>query len=219
MSIESDFEDIPSPIDLRDLAQAQAWVEDTVARRPARPRFFDAFAAVLNAHFKRSFSVLELGSGPGHLAKIILSRCDVRSYSAVDFSEAMHALAREHLGDAAKKVSFVTCDFRESWANALGPVDVVLMMQAAHEVRHKSRQPALFKQVHQSLSHGGTFLFCDHYWEKDSTKHSDPFLQRDEQPQKLVAAGFNEVTLIRDEGGMALYSSKKSGFAMGPRST
>jgi hypothetical protein len=37
-------DDVPSPIDFHDPVQARAWVEDTVKRRPYRPRFFAAFA-------------------------------------------------------------------------------------------------------------------------------------------------------------------------------
>jgi hypothetical protein len=43
----SDEADIPTPIDFHDIAQARAWMERTIAIRPWRPAFFDAFAAAL----------------------------------------------------------------------------------------------------------------------------------------------------------------------------
>jgi hypothetical protein len=83
---------------------------------------------------------MELGSDPGHLAGTILRNCEVESYVAVDFSNAMHDLAREFLGLDAGRVSFVLEDFRQShWVTSIGVADAVLTMQAAHEVRHKTR--------------------------------------------------------------------------------
>src|SRR5262249_48737925 len=111
-------EDIPSPIDFHDLAQARAWVENTALRRPWRPAFFDAFAAALKAQFQRPFTVLELGSGPGQLAEQILGQCTVRHYTALDFSEAMHSIAGERLGAWRDTVTYLTRDFRDAgWAD------------------------------------------------------------------------------------------------------
>jgi len=62
---------VPSPIDFADVAQARAWVADTVRRRPGRLQFGPAFAAALNACFN-TIRVVELGSG--HLADAILRR-------------------------------------------------------------------------------------------------------------------------------------------------
>src|SRR5437764_262326 len=99
--------DVPSPIDFHDPAQAKSWEQNTIVRRPWRPEFFQAFASELNSRFSQPFSVLELGSGPGHLAQQILSACQVARYCALDFSDAMHALACERLGPFAAKVEFV----------------------------------------------------------------------------------------------------------------
>ena len=57
-------DDVPSPIDFHDPVQARAWVQDTIRRRPYRPRFFAAFASALNERFDKPLDILELGSGP-----------------------------------------------------------------------------------------------------------------------------------------------------------
>jgi SAM-dependent methyltransferase len=203
--------EIPSPIDFDDSAQARAWVDATVAQRPSRPRFFAAFAAALNAHFNRPIRVAEVGSGPGHLAKAIIHGCNVSSYTAIDFSAAMHDLAREHLGESCGHVHFLRRDFRrDDWAEGLGPLDAVVTMQAAHEVRHKTRQPALLKDIHTAIDTGGLLLFCDHYSKAGSTNDSGLFLAHAEQPALLETAGFRHVEQLLDEGGMALYRACKS---------
>src|SRR5215468_8442237 len=100
-----DDDDVPIRVDFRDAATARAWIEDTRIRRPYRPRFFAAFCSALVDRPK--LRVLELGSGPGQLAREILAHCDVSTYVALDFSPAMHALAAEHLGELASRVMFV----------------------------------------------------------------------------------------------------------------
>ena len=196
--------DVPSPIDFHDPAQALTWMQDTVRIRPWRPRFFAAFAAALNGYGDAPLSVLELGSGPGHLAATILSACPVSEYVALDFSDAMHELARAHLGPLANRVRFERRDFREpDWTSGFSPFDVVLTLQAVHETRHRTRSPALFQQIRGSLKPGGLFLYCDHYL--GLSKNADLYLERDEQPMALAAANFTNIERILDEGGMALY--------------
>jgi SAM-dependent methyltransferase len=208
MAMQDIAPEIPSPVDFDDPAQARAWVASTVEKRPWRPRFFAAIASALNAYFNRPIRVAEVGSGPGHLAKAILESCNVSTYTAIDFSAAMNNLAREHLGE---NVRFVQRDFRrDGWAEGLGAFDAVVTLQAAHEVRHKTRQPALLKNIHGAIEEGGLLLFCDHYSEAGSTKDMGLFLTHDEQPALLEAAGFLRVEQLLDAGGMALYRACKS---------
>src|SRR5690606_1888663 len=114
-----DEEDVPIRVDHRDPETARAWLEDTRLRKPFRQNFRAAFCAALSPH--RQLRILELGSGPGELAREILLHCDVASYTALDWSQAMHDIATEHLGDLAGRVSFVVRDFREpTWPANLG---------------------------------------------------------------------------------------------------
>jgi SAM-dependent methyltransferase len=200
--------DLPSPIDLCDPAQARAWLEDTERRRPWRPRVFAAFVASLNAHFGAPFTVAELGSGPGRLAAAILEGCDCKSYAAIDFSPAMHDLARQHLGVGAVRLRFLVEDFRlTEWSARIGVVDAIVTMQAAHEVRHVSRVPALFQTVRASIRSGGLFLYADHFYEEGSSKNRDLFLTREEQLDALQASGFCGIERLLEESGLALYAA------------
>jgi SAM-dependent methyltransferase len=153
---------------------------------------------------------LELGSGPGHLAAAILAACRVSHYTAVDFSPAMHELARQHIGPATDLVGFETRDFRlPEWPSGLGPVDAVVTMQAAHEVRHKDHLPALLAQLHGLVAPDGLLLFADHY--AGDGKNPALFPTREEQPIMLAKAGFSSVTPLLDQGGMTLYACKTQG--------
>lgn len=172
-------------------------------KRPWRTSFFAEFCAALSgAHLH----ILELGSGPGHLAREILTRCDVAEYLALDFSDPMHDLAREHLGDLASRVTFVARDFRApDWTAGFSGLDAVVTMQAVHETRHKRRALPLLSQARTILRPGGRLLYCDHYFEDG--KKAALLLDRAEQPEVLRAAGYSRVELLRDEGGMALYAA------------
>jgi len=190
------------------MKQAREWVSHTVARRPWRPRFFEAFCATLNAHFDGPIRIAELGSGPGHLADAILRHCSIESYAALDFSPAMHELAQEHLGNMAARVRFVVADFRDpDWACDLGEIDALITLQAAHEVRHRRRLPLLLARAHSAVRPGGLFLFSDHYAEPGAGKNAELYVARDEQPKLLAQAGFDPVNLVHDEGGMTLYAA------------
>jgi SAM-dependent methyltransferase len=204
--------EIPSPINFEDANQVHDWITNTVQERVWRPRFFATFASALNDHFgDHRIDVVELGSGPGHLARAVLEECNIASYAAVDFSIVMHGRAREHLGGDARRVRFVLKDFRQDdWIDGFSSVDAVLTMQAAHELRHRDRQPKLVQQMHQILKPQGLLLFCDHYYEAGTTKDVGLYLTREEQPEMLRASGFQQVEELLDLGGMVLYRGQKA---------
>src|SRR5688572_26924179 len=155
-------DDVPIRVDFRDPATARTWVEETRIKRPYRPRFFAAFCAALRS--RPRLQVLELGSGPGQLARELLVHCDIDTYVALDFSPAMHALAAAHLGDLASRVTFVTRDFRDpAWPSDLGMFDAIVTLQAAHETRHKRHLLPLLERARTVLAPAGVLLYADHY--------------------------------------------------------
>ena len=90
--------------------------------------------------------------------------CDVHRYVALDFSPAMHALAAEHLGELASRVTFVTRDLREpGWPADLGTFDAIVTLQAAHETRHKRHLVPLLERARTLAAPGGLLLYADHY--------------------------------------------------------
>lgn len=157
-------EDVPSPIDFQNEAEAHAWIEQTIQNRPYRSTFFNEFVNEISRLEPRQLKVLELGSGPGMLAEQILRRClSVRVYTLLDLSEPMLAISRERLAEFNARLRFLRADFRDDdWMAKVGPVDAVLSMQAVHEVRHKVHVPALYEKVRSVLRPGGLTLVCDH---------------------------------------------------------
>jgi SAM-dependent methyltransferase len=201
-----DEEDVPIRVDHRDPATARAWLEDTRLRKPFRQNFRAAVCAALSPH--RQLRILELGSGPGELAREILLRCDVASYTALDWSQAMHDIATEHLGDLAFRVTFVVRDFREpTWPANLGTFDAVVTQQAVHETRHRRHALPLFQRARTLLVPGGLMLYCDGYLVDPQSPLAALSLERADQPRVLERAGFVDVRLLHDEGNLVLYSA------------
>jgi SAM-dependent methyltransferase len=196
-------DDVPIRVDFRDPATARTWIEETRIERPYRPRFFSAFCAALAS--RSQVRILELGSGPGQLAREILVHCDVQSYVALDFSPAMHELAAEHLGELAERIGFVVRDFREpSWPRDLGTFDAVVTLQAAHETRHKRHLVPLLERARTVLVPKGVLLCADHYLTPEMTLRA-LLPAREDQPLALERAGFTDVELRYEEGNMALW--------------
>ena len=203
-------QDVPSPIDWSQADEVRSWVDETARQRPYRAVFFAAFAQQINEHCLPEAVVLELGSGPGLLAEAILNACSVASYSLLDFSAPMHALAQARLGVHRRKTHFLQRDFRApDWGAGLGPFDAIVTLQAAHEVRHKRYVPRLLESTLDLLLPGGCLLFADHCFDGAAFGNADLYMTRDEQREALIDAGFGTVECVLDHQGMALFRAER----------
>lgn len=201
--------DVPSPIDLRQMSDAQQWADGAMKIRPWRTEFFFAFADALRdggAH-----RVLELGSGPGFLAAHLLNSLPEIEYVALDFSPAMHQLAAARLDSDARRVTFVERNFRDpAWRDGIGLFDHVVTNQAVHELRHKRHARLLHAQVREVLQPGGRYLVCDHFAGEGGMKNDQLYMSIDEQRVALKDAGFDCVVPVLLKGGMLLYCASDS---------
>jgi GNAT superfamily N-acetyltransferase/SAM-dependent methyltransferase len=199
--------DVPSPIDLRRPEDAAAWAAEALHKRPERTQIFAAFANELVRTDRRR--VLELGSGPGFLALHVLEADPSIELTLVDFSAAMHELARERLGALAERVRFVLADFREpAFARELDLYDAVITNQAVHELRHKARAVGLHARVKNLLVRDGLYLVCDHFAGEGGMSNSDLYMTEAEQRNALRAAGFKHVDLLLALGSLVLLRAR-----------
>ena len=200
-------EDVVSPIDLRTMADAREWAATAMDKRPWREEFFQCFVAQL-CGLRPAPSVLELGSGPGFLAGRILEAVPDIQYTMLDFSPAMHELAREHLGRLAHAVRQIEGDFkRAGWSAGLGSFDAVVTMQAVHELRHKKHAAGLHASVRSLLNPNGRYLVCDHYVGLDRMRNDALFMSVAEQHHALQSAGFKTVACLLQKRGLVLFSA------------
>jgi SAM-dependent methyltransferase len=179
-----------------------------MAKRPCRQAFFRAFVAELEGLSSGGAAILELGSGPGDLAGRILESLPLVDYTALDFSAAMHALAKQRLGVLAARGRFLEADFRKpNWTAGLAVYDAVITLQAVHELRHKRHAVALYRAVRPLLLPGGVFLVCDHFCGEGGMTDASLFMSLNEHEHTLRAAGFS-VQEVHREGGLVLYRAR-----------
>jgi ubiquinone/menaquinone biosynthesis C-methylase UbiE len=196
--------DVHSPIDLRSLKDASEWASTAMEKRPWRLEFFAVFASEV-ARYSEKADVLELGSGPGFLAAYLLTQLPQLNLHLLDFSEAMHSLARERLGTSALSVQFIARSFREpDWSADLQSFDCVITNQAVHELRHKRHAVDLHRAVLALLKPQGSYLVCDHYVGGDGMRNDQLYMTIQEQRAALLAAGFSRVDQLLAKGGLVL---------------
>jgi SAM-dependent methyltransferase len=154
--------------------------------------------------------ILELGSGPGFLARRILQRLPEARYTALDFSPAMHALARTRLASDLDRIEFLERSFKsDGWMDGLQPFDAVLTNQAVHELRHKRYAQNLHRQVYGLLKQNGIYLVSDHFSDVGGVPDLALFMTVKEQENALLGAGFTDVSRISKTGSLALHLARK----------
>lgn len=200
-------DDVPSPIDLRRLEDARQWEQSAMATRPWRAALFALFCDQIVAHSLPITRVLELGSGPGFLAAHLLGRLPEISYVALDFSPAMHSLARTRLGEAlCTRVRFVERSFKEDgWWTGLGTLQCVVTNQAVHELRHKRHAPRLHAQVLSLIEPGGCYLMCDHFAGEGGMTDNNLYMTKREHEDALTSAGFGPPQVIGTVDTLIMY--------------
>lgn len=202
---EASSDDVPSPIDLREDADAHDWAAEADRKRPWRVGLREEIARLVHTTLEGPGRVLELGAGPGLLAKSVLSSCTLESYTLLDFSAPMLAMSRERLREHPNAF-FVQADFKDpDWPRFVrAPFDVVVAMQSVHELRHKPHLPQLYSCILPLLRTGGVFIVCDHEPPDASARCTALFATESEQHVARTAAGFRRVHTRSTQNGLYL---------------
>ena len=204
------MKDVPSPIDFSQLEAARAWANAANVKRPWRADFFAYVVEELRSLRKPAMRVLELGSGPGFLAEVVLRELPCCGYTLLDWSPAMHQLARERVGETTN-VRFVEADFkREGWWSDLRTYDAVITIQAVHELRHKRHNVNLHRSVRRVLIPGGLYLVCDHVAAAHGQSNTVLYMTISEQSEALATAGFEHVQIVLEKGGLVLHRGRSA---------
>jgi SAM-dependent methyltransferase len=195
------------PHDYFNESYVRDWAGVANSRRPFRTEFFDAFAAAVTT--LSAPKVLDLGSGPGFLAESILNRCVVASYHLFDFSPHMLDLSRARLASFGNRVSFHQGSFLDAgwWQSLPGPFDVVVSLQAVHEVRDAARIPKLYSELRLLLRDGGVVLIADQVNSEEKTE--EHFLTVSEHETALRKSGLEEFRQVHAAGDLVMFAAKR----------
>jgi ubiquinone/menaquinone biosynthesis C-methylase UbiE len=190
------------------MSDASDWEATAMEKRPWRAEFFGKIADELANMQPTAVRVLELGSGPGFLARRVLSEVPDLRMTLLDFSESMHVLARQRLGAMIDRVEFLVRSFKDpGWVQGLDNFDAVITNQAVHELRHKRYAEELHKQVRTVLRPGGTYLVCDHFSGEGGMSNEQLYMTVAEQKAALESAGYASVSQVLLKGGLILHSA------------
>ncbi|MFH7766177.1 class I SAM-dependent methyltransferase [Acinetobacter sp. BSP-28] len=199
------IKEVPSPIDLRNPEDAVQWAKEVNLKRPWRAQFFDYYAELIQQH--QMIDILDIGAGPGDLAKHLLARCPDIRYHAFDFSEAMHKLSRSKLpAHELDRADYIVGDFKQlDWADTLQQYDLVIIHQALHELRNKAYAQDFHSTVkNKLLKAGAIYLVCDHLFADGAMTNHELYMSKQEHLDNLQQAGF-EIAIPMEIRGLCLF--------------
>ena len=202
------MQDVVSPIDLRNFADALEWQETANMKRPWRKDFFEYYANLIRQHVSEQYQILELGSGPGFLAQHLLSQLTNVKYTAFDFSEAMHQLAQEKLNVAERaRATYIVGNFKAAdWQNIFSQkYDLIIIHQALHELRHKCYATDFHKTVKTLLKPQGYYLVCDHLCAAYAMQNDQLYMTKQEHLDALEQASFTQIKMPLEIEGLCLF--------------
>lgn len=169
-----------------DLEAGRTWLERWERQQAilveAREARFDAMLALVEAHRVSSseavaaYHVLDLGCGPGSLARRLAERVTGASVTAVDADPVLLALGKSALGGRSD-ITFVDSDLRDAdWLQALGSgsrrFNTIASTTALHWLS-PSDLVRLYTEIRSLLAPGGLFLNGDYF-----VLHRSPRLRR-----------------------------------------
>ena len=173
---------------------------------------FEVFAAEAGRIKKVALSVFELGCGPGFLAEALVKNCQIARYTLVDFSPQMLELSRSRLKKFQDRTVFIQADFKKTdWAAGISAgFDLIVSLQAVHELRHASRIPKLYAQLYSLLVPGGTILICDHVnASSPSGQRAAHFMTVEEHLSTFKKVGFINAREICRAADLSLMAAEK----------
>ena len=164
---------------------------------PTEPRLqlFDMILAQVESLTKSDAHVVELGTGPGYMARHILERNDSISYEALDFSEAFLDIARQTLGELASRVVFTKADLMDqSWPSRLSTSpDAIVSTWALHDLGGQQAVADVYSRCFETLSEGGVLVNGD-FIKPDGTmwEYEAGRFEISRHLELLQAAGFKD---------------------------
>ncbi len=106
---------------------------------------------------------VELGIGPGYLARHILERNEMISYEGVDFSEVFFEIAKETVGELMHRVTLTTADLLDqSWPqNLTRTPGAIISTWTLHDLGSQQAVADVYARCHETLPEGGVLVNGD----------------------------------------------------------
>ena len=137
--------------------------------------------------------VVELGIGPGYMARHILERNQTISYEGLDFSDAFFDIAREIVGDQMHRVLLTKADLmNQNWPKQLSKrPGAIISTWALHDLGSQQAVANVYARCYETLPAGGVLVNGDFIKPYDTTWEYEPGrFEIDRHCELLRQAGF-----------------------------
>jgi cyclopropane fatty-acyl-phospholipid synthase-like methyltransferase len=130
---------------------------------PERIRLFDLIASQLQKSIPADGYIIELGLGPGYLAKYLLDRMPDVTYCGIDFSLPMLEIAQERLCKHSSRFSYIQADLvAAAWEERISkPADAIISTWALHDLGSPENINRVYQRSFTALNYNGLLLNGD----------------------------------------------------------
>jgi SAM-dependent methyltransferase len=148
--------------EFHDADYVQGWADRFVPSAP-RLALFDMVLAEIGKLPADGPNVLELGLGPGYMARHILQRHPTLRYEGLDFSAAFHAVAKRTLGELAARVTFTEADLMDQcWPTRLArSPQAIISTWSLHDLGSQQAVAEVYARCFETLPKGGILVNGD----------------------------------------------------------
>src|SRR5947208_16086545 len=117
--------------------------------------------------------VIELGIGPGYMARHILERSPAVTYEGLDFSDVFFEIAKETAGNLVHRVTLTKADLMDqNWPRTLSKTPgAIISTWALHDLGSQQAVADVYASCYETLRAGGGVVNGDfikpdgHSWE------------------------------------------------------
>lgn len=171
--------------EFHDAAFVRGWADRFVPTVP-RLQLFDLILDRIRRPTVPNSHVLELGIGPGYMARHILERDQTISYEGLDFSEVFFEIARETVGDMFGRVTLTKADLMsQSWPKSRSKrPGAIISTWALHDLGGQQAVADVYARCYETLPTGGVLVNGDFIKPNGTTWEYEP--------GRCSAAGFAE---------------------------
>ena len=148
--------------EFHDAAFVRGWADRFVPTAP-RLQLFDLILDQIRQLGVPNLHVVELGIGPGYLARHILERDQRITYEGLDFSEVFFQIARETVGDMLHRVTLTRADLmNQSWPKSLSKrPGAVISTWALHDLGGQQAVADVYARCYETLPIRGVLVNGD----------------------------------------------------------
>jgi len=180
--------------EFHDAAFVRGWADRFVPTAP-RLQLFDLILDQISQRSLQNPHVLELGIGPGYMARHILERNQTITYEGLDFSEVFFEIARETVGDMLRRVTLTKADLmNQSWPESLSKrPDAIISTWALHDLGGQQAVADVYARCYETLPTGGVLANGDFIKPDETTWEYEPGRFEVRRHLELLrAAGFSD---------------------------